>query len=61
MIRIYKNCIIEFFAWEDFTWAADITYPDEDTENVGFDFPSFNAAYLAAIQKIEIGLISRTQ
>ncbi len=57
MLRFYKNCIIEFFASEDYTWACFVTFPNEESEDLGDNFPTFDSAYFKAIQAIDIGLI----
>lgn len=58
MIRCYKGCVFEFFANEDYTWAVAITYPNDESEFAGWDFPNFDAAYLAATQCADLGLIA---
>ncbi len=57
MLRFYKNCIIEFFANENYTWACFVTFPNEESEYLGDNFSSFDSAYFQAIQVIEFGLI----
>lgn len=57
MLRFYKGCIIEFFASENYAWACYVTFPNEESEDLGDNFPSFDSAYFKAIQVIEFGLI----
>ncbi|MBE8965929.1 hypothetical protein IQ277_06620 [Nostocales cyanobacterium LEGE 12452] len=61
MLRFYKNCIIEFFASEDYTWGCCVTFPNEDWEDVGDGFISWESAYFKATQAIDIGLIAMGQ
>ncbi|HLO84908.1 MAG TPA: hypothetical protein VK203_07835 [Nostocaceae cyanobacterium] len=54
MGKWWKDCFIEFLASGNYRWSAAIYYPNGAFDFVN-DFPSADAAYLAAIQKANFG------